>query len=251
MRILLTNDDGINAHGLSVLEEIALSISNDVWVVAPETDQSGVAHSLSLSQPLRARKVKEKTFAVSGTPTDCVIMAVRELVPGPIDLLLSGVNAGQNIGDYINYSGTVAGAIEGTLLGIPSIALSQAFAFDGTRNVPWDTVRSHAPEILDGLIGAKLPKDTLLNVNFPNCPAKEVDGSVVVKQGKFTHGLGIDARTDGRGINYYWLKFIGEHPDHQPDTDIEALDVGKIAITPVNLDMTDYSYLEELKNFVG
>ena len=119
MRILLTNDDGINAHGLSVLEEIALSISNDVWVVAPETDQSGVAHSLSLSQPLRARKVKEKTFAVSGTPTDCVIMAVRELVPGPIDLLLSGVNAGQNIGDYINYSGTVAGAIEGTLPGIP------------------------------------------------------------------------------------------------------------------------------------
>ncbi len=251
MRILLTNDDGIHARGLEVLEEIALTLSDDVWIVAPETDQSGLAHSLTLSHPLRARKAGERSFAVTGTPTDCVIMGVRELVEGPIDLVLSGVNAGQNIGDYITYSGTVAGAMEGRLLGIPSIALSQQFSYDDHRHVPWDTAKALAPALLKELVGVDLPRDTLLNVNFPNCPPDEVAGNALVAQGKFEHGLGIGRRSDGRGLPYYWLEFIGEQPAHQPGTDIQALNEKKVAITPVRMDMTDHSFLGELKDRLG
>lgn len=251
MRILLTNDDGINAPGLAVMEKIARTLSDDVWVVAPETDQSGLAHSLTLSHPLRAREVGEKTFAVTGTPTDCVIMGVRQLVEGPIDLVLSGVNAGQNIGDYVTYSGTVAGAMEGTLLGIRSIALSQAFSFDNHRHVSWETVETLAPALLKDLITIDLPKDTLLNVNFPNCLPDEVVGNKVCTQGKFKHGLGIGQRSDGRGLPYYWLEFIGEPPDHQPGTDIEALSKNEVAITPVRMDMTNHGFMETLQQRVS
>ena len=136
MRILLTNDDGVHAEGLAVLERIARTLSDDVWIVAPETDQSGLAHSLTLSEPLRLRKVGDKRFALRGTPTDCVIMAVREILPGPADLVLSGVNAGANMADDVTYSGTIAGAIEGTLQGIRSIAISQAFRYTDGHTVP-------------------------------------------------------------------------------------------------------------------
>ena len=250
MRILLTNDDGIHAHGLAVLEKIARTLSDDIWIVAPETDQSGLAHSLTLNHPLRAREVREKTFAVTGTPSDCVIMGVRELIKEPIDLVLSGVNAGQNIGDYITYSGTVAGAMEGTLLGIRSIALSQAFSFDHHRSVPWDTVAKLAPDLLAKLIEVELPHDTLLNVNFPNCKAEEVQGNIVAAQGKFEHGLGIGARLDGRGLPYYWLEFIGKPPSPQPGTDIEALNDHKVSITPVQMDMTNHEFVGKLRGVV-
>ncbi len=250
MRILLTNDDGIHAHGLEVLEEIARTLSDDIWIVAPETDQSGLAHSLTLSHPLRARKVREKTYAVTGTPTDCVIMGIRHLVGGgdgvPVDLVLSGVNAGQNIGDYITYSGTVAGAMEGALLGIRSIALSQAYNFDHHRSVPWNTARTAAPELLKRLIKLDFPKDTLINVNFPNCKTEEIVDTVVTRQGKFEHGLGIDKRTDRRGVHYYWLEFIGDQPHSQPGTDIDALHENRIAVTPVRMDMTNHAWLETL-----
>src|SRR5215207_1245357 len=146
MRILLTNDDGIHAEGLASLERVARILSDDVWVVAPETDQSGYAHSLSLSEPLRLRKLGEKHFAVRGTPTDCVIMGVRRLLPGRPDLVLSGINSGSNIADDITYSGTVAGAMEGALLGIQSVALSQAYNVeDRQRIVPYATSEALAP----------------------------------------------------------------------------------------------------------
>src|SRR5262249_48222415 len=127
MRILLTNDDGIHAEGLAALERIARSLSDDVWIVAPETDQSGLAHSLSLSEPLRLRQIGEKRFALRGTPTDCVIMALRQVLRGKPDLILSGVNSGSNVADDVTYSGTIAGAIEGTMQGVRSFALSQAY----------------------------------------------------------------------------------------------------------------------------
>ena len=247
MRILLTNDDGIHAHGLKVLEDIARTLSDDIWIVAPETDQSGLAHSLTLNHPLRARKVREKTFAVTGTPTDCVIMGVRQLVEGKVDLVLSGVNAGQNVGDYVTYSGTVAGAMEGTLLGIKSIALSQAFNFDGSRNVPWDTVAKLAPDLLKDLITVDLPKDTLINVNFPNCSADEVEGNAIVSQGKFEHGLGIGERADGRGMPYYWLEFIGKPPSPQPGTDITAIASNQVAVSPIRMDMTNHGFMDEMR----
>ncbi len=145
MRILLTNDDGIHAEGLAVLERIARQLSDDVWVVAPETDQSGLAHSLTLSEPLRLRKIDDRHFALRGTPTDCVIMGVRHVLPEAPDLILSGVNSGANMADDVTYSGTVAGAMEGTLLGVKAIALSQEYDYeDGRRILPWETAEAHA-----------------------------------------------------------------------------------------------------------
>src|SRR4029079_1229069 len=153
MRILLTNDDGIHAPGLAALERIAAKLSDDVWVVAPATDQSGLAHSLSMNDPLRVREVNERRFAVNGTPTDCVIMAVRQLLDRRPDLILSGVNSGTNVADDVTYSGTIAATIEGTLLGIRSIALSQGYNyFDGKRVIPWETAEAHAPGIVDKLV---------------------------------------------------------------------------------------------------
>ena len=247
MRILLTNDDGIHAEGLAALERVARTISDDVWVVAPETDQSGYAHSLSLSEPLRLRKLGEKHFAVRGTPTDCVIMGVREIMESPPDLVLSGVNAGQNIAEDVSYSGTVAGAIEGTLLGIRSIALSQAFQFHGDRRIDWDTVASRAPKLIAHLITLDIPRDTFLNVNFPPCAADEVKGITVVSQARRNHGLVMEKRSDGRGFPYYWLRFSRDTSDEAaPGTDLEALGENRISVTPLKLDMTDYQFQARL-----
>jgi len=248
MRILLTNDDGIHAPGLAALETIAGTLSDDVWVVAPETDQSGLSHSLSLNDPLRLRQIGEKKFAVSGTPSDCVIMAVRRLVGGLPDLLLSGVNAGQNVADDVTYSGTIAGAIEGTLLGIPSIALSQSYTYDGTRKVPWATAETHAPEIIRKLIAFGFPEGILYNLNFPNRQPDQVVGLRVTGQGKLTHGLHIDERVDGRGNPYFWLAYRREKPLISPGTDLDALAQGAVSVTPLRLDMTAYDLGDPLRH---
>ncbi|MEM8653005.1 MAG: 5'/3'-nucleotidase SurE [Pseudomonadota bacterium] len=247
MRILTTNDDGINAPGLGSLERIAREIADDVWTVAPETDQSGLAHSLTLSHPLRLRKLKEQQFALTGTPTDCVIMGVRELMPEPPDLLLSGVNSGQNIADDVTYSGTVAGAIEGAMLGIKSIALSQGYDFaQGLRDVKWANCEHHAPDIIRKLYATEFPPRTLINVNFPNCQPDEVEGIEITRQGSFSHGLFMEKRLDGRGFPYYWLKFGRDVPAQKEGSDIIALREKKISITPLKLDMTDYEFSHTL-----
>src|SRR5215472_15610663 len=170
MRILLTNDDGIYAPGLGVLEEIARQLSDDVWIVAPETDQSGVSHSLSLNDPLRLREVDARRFAVKGTPTDCVIMGVRHLMHDAApDLVLTGVNRGQNAAEDVTYSGTIAGAMEGTILGIPSLALSQAYSAANRQKPHWDTARAHGPAQIRKVLAEGIPRDVLVNVNFPDC----------------------------------------------------------------------------------
>lgn len=249
MRILLTNDDGINAPGLVSLEKIARELSDDVWIVAPETDQSGVSHSLTLSHPMRVRKVSDKHYAVNGTPTDCVIMGVRELMDTPPDLILSGVNSGQNIADDVTYSGTVAGAIEGMALGIKSIALSQAYDFaEGVRHVKWETVEAHAAGIISILLDQEFPAKTIINVNFPNCMPDEVEGTSVTNQGSFTHGLFMEKRHDGRGFPYYWLKFGRDVPDQREGTDIMCLRENRISITPLKLDLTDEAFMNVLSN---
>src|SRR6516165_8205239 len=185
MRILLTNDDGVHARGLDVLEEIARSLSDDIWIVAPETDQSGVSHSLSLNDPLRLREIGPRRFAVKGTPTDCVIMGARHIIPeGKPDLVLSGVNRGRNAAEDVTYSGTVAGAIEGTVLGIPSFALSQAYAA-ATRRLPhWATALKFGPDLIRRVLKAGVPRDVLVNVNFPDCSPHEVAGVSIAMQGK-------------------------------------------------------------------
>ncbi|MGB3646223.1 MAG: 5'/3'-nucleotidase SurE [Mesorhizobium sp.] len=247
MRILLTNDDGIHAEGLVVLERIACTLSDDVWVVAPETDQSGYAHSLSISEPLRLRKVADKKFAVRGTPTDCVIMGVKHVLPGAPDLILSGVNSGANVADDITYSGTVAGAMEGTLLGVRSIALSQAYRYDGDdRFVPYETTEALAPALMKKLVAMPLPKGVLLNVNFPNCAPGEVAGTVVATQGKMAHALWIDQRRDGRGFPYYWLCFGRDIGEARAGTDMHALGNRLVAVTPLHLDLTAHEVRDQL-----
>ncbi|AXV15302.1 5'/3'-nucleotidase SurE [Neorhizobium sp. SOG26] len=251
MRILLTNDDGIHAEGLAVLERIARKLSDDVWIVAPETDQSGLAHSLTLSEPLRLRKVGDKHFALRGTPTDCVIMGVREVLPEKPDLVLSGVNDGANMADDVTYSGTIAGAIEGTLQGVRSIALSQAVRRENGRFVPWDVVESYAPNLIRKLLNVDLPDETFLNVNFPNCEPSEVQGVEVTTQGKLDFGLTIDAREDGRGKPYYWLRFGERNGRFRAGTDIQTLKDNKISVTPLKLDLTDYSVQDRVAEALG
>jgi len=242
MRILITNDDGIHAPGLKVLERIAKSLSDDVVVVAPETDQSGVAHSLSLSDPLRLRKITDRHFAVKGTPTDCVIMGVRKLmIDNPPDLILSGVNKGQNVAEDVTYSGTIAGAMEGTLLGVPSIALSQCYSPDG---VFWDCAESHAPGLIRKIMARGLPPGVLMNLNFPACEPSQVLGVTLARQGRREQELmKIEARFDGRGNPYYWIAF--ERPKFLAGegTDLEAVAQKKISATPLRLDLTDDSGL--------
>lgn len=247
MRILLTNDDGIHAEGLAALERIARELTDDVWVVAPETDQSGLAHSLTLSEPLRLRQIGEKRFALRGTPTDCVIMGVRKLLPEPPDLVLSGVNSGANLADDVTYSGTVAGAMEGTLLGIRSFALSQAYnSSEEGRVVPWEVAETHAPKLLRRLIETELPRSVLLNINFPRCRPDEVKGVTVSSQGKLAHSLWIDERRDGRGFPYFWLIFGREPPAELPGTDITAVRTDRISVTPLHLDLTAHEVKERL-----
>ncbi|KFB09885.1 5'/3'-nucleotidase SurE [Nitratireductor basaltis] len=247
MRILLTNDDGIHAEGLQVLERVARTLSDDVWVVAPETDQSGFAHSLSLSEPLRMRKIDDRHFALRGTPTDCVIMAVTKVMDSPPDLILSGINNGTNIADDVTYSGTVAGAMEGTLLGIRSIALSQAYDFtDESRFVPWDVAETLAPDLLRKLVKTDLPEGVFLNVNFPNCRPEDAKGTQVTAQGKLIHGLWIDERKDGRGFPYYWLRFGRKQSEVREGSDQAAVRDGYISVTPLHLDLTAHEVRQEL-----
>ncbi|WP_296713470.1 5'/3'-nucleotidase SurE [Rhodoblastus sp.] len=243
MRILITNDDGIHAPGLKVLERIAKALSDDVVVVAPETDQSGVAHSLSLSDPLRLRKITDRHYAVKGTPTDCVIMGVRKLmIDNPPDLVLSGVNKGQNVAEDVTYSGTIAGAMEGTLLGIPSIALSQCYSPDG---VFWECAATHAPGLIKKIMARGLPTGVLMNLNFPACAPEEVQGVALARQGRREQELmKIEARFDGRGNPYYWIAF--ERPAFLPGegTDLEAVAQKRISATPLRLDLTDRAALD-------
>lgn len=251
MRILVTNDDGIHGPGLEIAEAIARQLSDDVWVIAPETDQSGVSHSLSLQDPLRLRQIGDKRMAVKGTPTDCVIMAVRHVMKDtPPDLVLSGVNRGQNAADDVTYSGTVAAAMEGTVLGIPSIALSQAY---GRRDeVPWDCGRAHGAGVIRRILEAGIGEGTLVNVNFPACAPDEVKGVAAVSQGERDQGvLDIDARTDGRGNPYFWIAIRRGSEGREPGTDLAALADLRIAVTPLRLDLTDNPTLTRYAQHFG
>ena len=238
-RILVTNDDGIHAPGLKVLEEIAREISDHVWVIAPETEQSGASHSLSLAMPLRLREVSERRYAVQGTPTDCVVMGLRYVLKDEgVNLVLSGVNRGANISDDVTYSGTIAAAMEGTFLGVPSIALSQAV---GAKNktAKWSTARTHGPDIIRKLLALGWPKDVLINVNFPDIPHESVKGVDVTRQGhQDISDLFIDERMDARGIPYFWIGLRGAYGNPSEDSDLVAIRNGYISVTPLHMDLT-------------
>jgi 5'-nucleotidase len=241
MRILLTNDDGYHAPGLAVLEAIAATLSDDIWVVAPADEQSGAGHSLTLTRPLRVRRFDDRRFAVSGTPTDAVMMAIAKLMQdSPPDLILSGVNRGANLGEDVTYSGTVSAAMEGALAGVRSIALSQVYAREAMGDaVPFDAARAWGERVLRPIIAAPWTPRTLINVNFPALPAGAVRGVRVVQQGFRDYGrLNIVTNRDPRGYEYHWFGLgpVLSTPAH--DTDLEAVADGYVAVTPLHLDLT-------------
>jgi 5'-nucleotidase len=254
LRILVTNDDGIHSDGLDVCAEIGRALSEDVWVIAPEFDQSGVSHSLSLNDPLRLRAVGERRFAVKGTPTDCVIMGAKHVLKERRPtLVLSGVNRGRNTGEDVIYSGTVAGALEGTILGIPSVALSQSYNSRSDQPPFWETAIHFGPDIIRRLIDTGIPSDVLINVNFPNCLPNEVKGIAVTSQGRHhQERLRIDQRNDGRGNAYYWIAYVPNR-GHKGEggTDVAALADNRIAVTPLRLDMTDEPFMTKLAELFG
>jgi len=249
MRILLTNDDGVRAPGLKVLEQIARNLSDDVWIVAPTEEQSGSGHSLTLTVPVRLRRLGEKRFCVTGTPTDAVMMAIAWIMKdAPPDLILSGVNRGANLGEDCTYSGTVSAAMEGALAGIPSIALSQSYAKEGMGDtVPFAAAEAWAERVIRPLIEVEMAPRTLVNVNFPALPPADVKGVKVVRQGIRDYGrLRIEQRVDPRGYQYYWFGLgpMLHTPGHS--TDLEAIADGFVSVTPLHLDLTHESSLAEL-----
>jgi 5'-nucleotidase len=248
MRILVTNDDGIHSPGIAACVRIAEALSDDVWVVAPEFDQSGVAHSLSLSDPLRLRNIDHRRFAVKGTPTDCVIMGVRHILADKKpDLILSGVNRGQNIAEDVTYSGTVAGAMEGAILGIPSLALSQCYGPETRDRQSYVTAEAHGPDLIRRLLKEGIPEGVLVNVNFPDCEPQQVTGIAITTQGRRDQELlRIEPRHDGRGNPYYWIAFSKRRWTPQNGTDLQAIAAKRISVTPLRIDMTDEPFMTRL-----
>lgn len=241
MRILIANDDGIEAAGIKLLERIALQFTSDVTVVAPDSEQSGKGRSLTLTAPIRMRSIDARHHAVSGTPTDAVIMGLGIVMKdNPPDLILSGINRGSNLGEDVSYSGTVAAAQEGALAGIRSIALSQVYRRPASgHDISFASAEAWAARVLEPLLTAEWAPRTLVNVNFPPVDPEDVAGIKVVRQGlrdyaapELIHGV------DPRGFDYWWMKHGRVRQTFARDTDLEAVGDGYITVTPLHLDMT-------------
>jgi 5'-nucleotidase len=254
MRILVTNDDGVHAEGLAVLEAIAGALSDDVWVCAPEGEQSGKSRSLTLSEPLRVRRLGERRFAIQGTPTDCVMLGIQELIPGPRpDLVLSGVNRGLNAAEDVTMSGTVAGAIEGMALGVPAIALSQMMRYSHERETqPFQVAEAFGAGLVQRLVEVGWPAGVILNVNFPACSVAEVTQVEVTRQGmRDVRTRYAEKRTDLRGRDYFWLGFRYEPSSPGEGTDLLAAYEGRISVTPLHIDLTHMETVRAMKRIVG
>ncbi len=251
LRILISNDDGIRAPGIKVLQRIAKQITDDVWVCAPMTEQSGAGHSLSLRSPLWLRRIATRRYAVEGTPTDSVLMGIHQLLKDhKPDLVLSGVNRGSNMGEFVTYSGTCAAAMEATLLGVPAIALSQQID-PRERHVHWPTAETHAPGLIRKLLRAGWPKRTFINVNIPNVSPSDVTGVEVTRQGQRTMGDSLVERRHPMGGRYYWIGALPTQTPGRKGTDLAALGQGKISVTPVDLDLTNRRAMKPLARALG
>lgn len=249
-RVLLSNDDGVDAAGLKLLEEVVRPMVGELWVVAPETEQSATSHSLTLRRPLRIRHVKERKYAVDGTPTDAVLLGVSHIMKeAKPDLVISGINRGGNLGEDVHYSGTVAAAMEGALLGIPSIALSQ---FYGDRHkIKWSTAKSWTPRVLRKLISESWPAGILVNVNFPDIAPGKVTGIEFVRQGRRKIGGGLTIGIDPRGDEYFWIGPQREEDAFRKGTDLATVMSGGISVTPLSLDLTHAQTLRGFKEHLG
>lgn len=246
MRILLTNDDGIHAPGLRVLEKIAREISDDVWIFAPELDQSGASHSLTLRDPLRIREISDKKFAINGTPTDCVMVAACHILRDhPPELVLSGVNHGGNLAEDITYSGTVAAAMEAVLLGIPAVALSLMVRHG--HPAKWSTAETYAADILRKMMQIDVTENVLINVNFPDVISSSVAGIKITRQGQRKLEDNLEERVDPRGRPYYWIGAIHYSGLGEEGTDLSAIETNHISITPLSLDLTHRKTMTQLE----
>jgi len=245
MHIMVTNDDGIHAPGILALAS-ALGALGTVTVVAPDRERSAAGHSLTLHSPLRVFELRKGFFAVDGTPTDCVNMGIHSLLTERPDLVVSGINHGANLGDDVTYSGTVAAAMEANLMGIPAIAVSLATY---ERHGHFDAAAQVALGIARQVLANGLPADTFINVNIPDCPAEEMQPTLITRQGKRSFAGTIIGKTDPRGRKYYWIG--SEEPAFNDDegTDIHALNRRHVSITPLHLDMTNYESMKVLSQW--
>ena len=241
--ILVTNDDGVYAPGILALFEKMQSIGR-AMIVAPEMDNSAASHSLTMRRPLRARKIKKDVIAIDGTPTDCVTIGVGKLLKKKPDLIVSGINPGPNLGDDIFYSGTVSAAVEGTMLGIPSFAVSL-----GSWEEPchYETAAAVALNLARKILQAGLPRDTLVNVNVPNLPMAEISNYRFTRQGRRVYDDAIKETFDPWGNKHFWIGGGTPYWSEGDDTDAKAITAGNISITPLHLDLTNYEALITLK----
>lgn len=247
MRILITNDDGIHAEGITALEEVARSISDDVWVIAPSTEQSGVSHSLTMSRPLNIHKYNDKKYSVDGTPTDCILVAVKKIMRDSLpDIVISGINHGSNIAEDVTYSGTVSAAMEATILGIPAIAFSQRLDYDKQFN--FDVAKKYIPEIVQKIYDLKLPKYNLTNVNFPCCRIDEVKGIKVVPHGRRKLSDNLVEYKSPIGKTCYWLGFSRMDAEGDSENDLRMINNNYISITPLSMDLTNYDLIKNIKD---
>jgi 5'-nucleotidase len=255
LRILLTNDDGINAEGFQALEKIASELSDDLWMVAPEAEQSGASRALTLSEPLRVRQLDERRFAVGGTPCDCVTLALMELIDGPKpDLVLSGVNRGHNVAEDVSMSGTVAGALAGMALGVPSIALSQGLTWKRGEEpaIHFDTAETFGPGLVRRLVEVGWPAGVIMNVNFPGRPPEEVGAVEVTRQAfRDAQTRHFERRKDLRGRDYYWLGYRNLPSKPADGTDLRAIYDGNISVTPLHIDLTHMQTVHDLRAVLG
>ena len=247
-RVLICNDDGINAPGLNILEKVISELVREVWVVAPETEQSATSHSITLRQPLRIRKVASRRFAVNGTPVDSVLLALVQLMKNnPPDIVISGINRGANLGEDVIYSGTVGAAMEGTLMGLPAIALSQVTT--DFSPVKWPTVKKWLPKVLKGLDKFAFPPSVLLNINFPDVSAKKISGIEITRQGHRKIGDDLQFGIDPRGEKYFWIGPKRVEDKLRKGSDLDAINRGFISISPLSTNLSHLRTLKSLKGF--
>ena len=247
MHLLISNDDGITARGIQVLSDRMRSLGK-VTIVAPDQNRSGASNSLTLESPVRIRETGDRTYCVSGTPTDCVHIALTGLLEKDPDMVVSGINAGANLGDDVIYSGTVAAAMEGRFLGFPAIAVSLVFM---ERPEHYPTAAEAVALLVERLIKDPLPADTILNINVPDLPWQEIKGFEVTRLGHRHRAEPVVKTTDPRGRPMYWIGPAGPEQDAGPGTDFDAIRRGYISITPIHVDLTRYQALEQVSGWVS
>jgi 5'-nucleotidase len=243
--ILVTNDDGVHSPGLLSLYN-SMKQLGDAYVIAPDRERSAVSHALTMHRPLRVERLREHVYSMNGTPTDCVAIGINKILPERPAFVVSGINKGANLGDDITYSGTVSAAIESTIMGIPSFAVSLVIT-EKASSLNLDTASKIALEVGRYILDNSLPYDTLLNVNVPNIPARDIAGIKLTRQGKRIYDNSIQETFDPHGEKHYWIGGGRPFWEHGEDTDIQAIQDNHISITPIHLDLTNYDALTFLR----